>query len=411
VRMSALSLCALMAAPALLHAQPPRLHESLVVTAAGEPVPFENLARDVWVLTHDQIARLPVRSVDELLRFAATVDVRARGPFGVQADLSIRGGSFGQALVLVDGVRMNDAQSGHHNLDIPLTLDDIERIEVLAGPGSSLFGADALSGTINIITRAGGRRVEGEVAGGEHGLAHGRLRAGQQRNRVDQSFASEGSRSSGFMFDRDFELLTASSRTAIGTDTRLVVGHVRKDFGANGFYGPSPSREWTDQTIAGVARDLEFAGWRATTQALYRTHGDHFLYDVRTPGVAENFHRTHAATFLVRGARAVGRRTRATAGIEAGGDWIGSSNLGDHTSGRASALRSCSTASAIGRSSIRRCGTTGTRGSATRGARRSRPGSASHRCWRCGPRRAGPSASRPSRSCITAIRTTWRRTI
>jgi iron complex outermembrane receptor protein len=72
---------------------------------------------------------LPVRSIDDLLRFAATVDVRARGP-RVQSDFSIRGASFGQTLVLIDGVRVNDAQSGHHNSDVPLTLDDIERVEV-----------------------------------------------------------------------------------------------------------------------------------------------------------------------------------------------------------------------------------------------------------------------------------------
>ena len=73
----------------------------------------------------------------------------AFGPY-VQSDISIRGGNFGQTLVLVDGVRINDAQSGHHNTDLPLTLDDIERVEVLLGGGSSLFGADALAGTVRL---------------------------------------------------------------------------------------------------------------------------------------------------------------------------------------------------------------------------------------------------------------------
>src|SRR5262245_5704567 len=104
----------LAASPA--NGQSPQLHESVVVSASAEPVTFETAGRSVWVLTRADIERLPVRSIEDLLRFASSVDVRARGP-RVQADVSIRGGSFGQTLVLVDGVRLNDAQSGHHNMD------------------------------------------------------------------------------------------------------------------------------------------------------------------------------------------------------------------------------------------------------------------------------------------------------
>jgi outer membrane cobalamin receptor len=92
-------------------AQVPRLHESVVVSGSAEPVPFDSVGRAVWVLTRDDIARLPVRSIEDVLRFASSVDVRARSPY-VQADFSIRGGSFGQTLVLLDGIRLNDAQSG-----------------------------------------------------------------------------------------------------------------------------------------------------------------------------------------------------------------------------------------------------------------------------------------------------------
>ena len=78
-----------------------------------------------------------------------------------QTDFALRGATFGQMLMLVDGVRLNDAQSGHHNGDIPVPLDQVERIEILYGPGSSLFGADAVGGTVNIVTR----RESSEFAG------------------------------------------------------------------------------------------------------------------------------------------------------------------------------------------------------------------------------------------------------
>ena len=74
-------------------------------------------------------------------------------PFDVQTDFSIRGATFGQSLVLIDGLRLNDSQSGHHNGDIPAMLAGIDRIEIATGPGSAAHGADALGGTINVITR------------------------------------------------------------------------------------------------------------------------------------------------------------------------------------------------------------------------------------------------------------------
>ncbi len=314
----------------------PRLHESVVVSAAAEPVPFETAGRAVWVLTRAEIARLPVHSLDDLLRYVSSVDVRARGP-RVQADFSVRGASFGQTLVLVDGLRINDAQSGHHNSDVPVTLDDVERIEVLLGSGSSLFGADALGGTINVITGAGDPGVRGAVLGGQHDLGSGRARLGLEQGRIRQSVAIEASHSSGFMAARDFDTITASSRTAIGTDMRLLVGFTRKDFGANGFYGPAPSHEKTDQTLVSIDRGFALSSWRASVQAMYRTHGDWFLYDPRVAGGSSaNRHRTQAVTMVARASRKLGSHGRVHAGSEVGSDWIDSNNLGDHTFRRAS---------------------------------------------------------------------------
>ena len=107
------------------------------------------------------------------MRLLTSVDVRARGIRGVQSDFSVRGAGFGQMLVLVDGVRLNDPQSGHHNGDIPVPLDLVERIEILYGPGSSLFGADAVGGTINIVTRRESTEAAA-VEGGSFGLVAGR---------------------------------------------------------------------------------------------------------------------------------------------------------------------------------------------------------------------------------------------
>jgi iron complex outermembrane receptor protein len=324
------------AAPAL--AQGP-YRQDVVVTAAATPVELGTVTRTLTVITRDEIARLPVQSLADVLRVSGLVDVRARGERGVQTDFAIRGAHFGQMLVLVDGVRLNDAQSGHHNGDIPIPLDAVERIEVLHGPGSSLFGADAFGGTINVITRAGAAPPSVVVQTGSFGLAAGRGKVGFTRGAVQQLLSASLDRSGGFMVERGFATAGVSSRTSFGGDGGLLVSYLWKDFGANGFYGNSPSHEWTNQTLVSADRNLgTFGGWRVGSVASYRTHGDHFLWDVRRPGVAENRHRTHAVLGALRASRGAGARGSVTTGVEGGADWIRSTNLGDHATQRASAF-------------------------------------------------------------------------
>ncbi len=159
-----------------------------------------------------------------MLRLVASVDVRARGIRGVQTDFAVRGANFGQMLVLVDGVRMNDAQSGHHNGDIPVALDDVERIEILHGPGSALFGADAFGGTVNVITRRNIDRPSLARAGRE--LRPGeRARRGGIRARLAaiRQWRVSTERSSGFMYDRDYASVIARTRTSIGSQFQHLV--------------------------------------------------------------------------------------------------------------------------------------------------------------------------------------------
>ncbi len=324
------------ATPAM--AQDP-FRETVVVTAAATGVPLASVTRTVTVITREHLAQLPVRSVADALRLVASVDVRARGVRGVQTDFAIRGATFGQTLVLVDGVRINDAQTGHHNGDIPVPLDAVERIEILHGPGSSLFGADAFGGTINVITRRGPIPAAAAIEGGSFGFVAGRGHARLRSGGLDHTLAATVERSSGFMFARDFRTAGISSRTTLGPRTGVLAGYLWKDFGANGFYGPSPSHESTNQAL--IALDHRFGdrmGWRLDGLSSYRTHGDRFLWDVRRPGVSENRHRTHATLASLKASRSFGRGVALAAGVEGGADWIRSNNLGNHATGRISAF-------------------------------------------------------------------------
>src|SRR4051812_38053255 len=158
--------------------------QTVVVTASATPAELGTVTRSVTVITREEIEALPLSSVADVLRLASSIDVRARGERGVQTDFSVRGAGFGQMLVLVDGVRINDAQSGHHNGDIPVPLDSIDRIEIMYGPGSSLFGADAFGGTINVITRRDVAPPSITAGGGSFGSAQLRGQASAARGDI-----------------------------------------------------------------------------------------------------------------------------------------------------------------------------------------------------------------------------------
>lgn len=325
------------------HAQQQRFEETLVVTGSAEPARLSELGRSLDVVSRDRLAELPVRTLADALRLASGLDVSARGDGGVQADFSLRGAAFGQTLVLVDGVRLNDPQTGHHNGDIPVPLDEIERVEVLAGPGSSLYGADAFGGVVQVITRDGGPRFAGRLAGGSFGYGEAALSGRAKGERTSASLALSAQRSDGFVADRDFRVLEARSRVAIGRNTRLTLSHLDKEFGALGFYGrtadgaPAPSREWTRQTLASFDHSFSVGERLAGSILTFaRLHSDHFLFDRRAPALSDNRHDSRALGVGLRLHRALGGFGRVSAGTEAGADWVHSTSLGDRGYGRAS---------------------------------------------------------------------------
>ncbi|WP_113636141.1 TonB-dependent receptor plug domain-containing protein [Nubsella zeaxanthinifaciens] len=125
----------------------------IVISENRLQTPFSKQARNIQLITKEQIAEMPVKSINEALSFIAGVDVRQRGPFGAQADISIDGGTFEQTLILLNGVKISDVQTAHHSMNIPVPLSAVERIEIIKGPAARIYGINALTGAINIITK------------------------------------------------------------------------------------------------------------------------------------------------------------------------------------------------------------------------------------------------------------------
>ncbi len=327
--LAAVSTALASAAAAQTPAAPPRLTQEVVVTATASPMPADALGRTVTILTRQEIEQLGIPSVIDALRLATDLDVEARGPHDIQTDFSLRGATFGQSLVLADGIRLNDSQTGHHDGDIPVPMVAVGRIEIVPGAGSAVHGADALGGTINVITRDDDH-ANLEVDAGQHGYTSAQGSVSGHGMPAHWLLAGWASRSDGFIADRGFAQGGALLRGPLAHGWTVDVRRQKKAFGAAGFYGASPSKEWTDQTIASGAWRHQAGQWSVEATGVWRGHGDHFLWDLNRPGFAENRHRTSAGDAALNIERGFSNGARVTVGGDAGRDAITSNNLGDH---------------------------------------------------------------------------------
>jgi iron complex outermembrane receptor protein len=343
---AACALCAVCAVlrPDAAHAQgepaaDPVAVDPVVVTAGRLPLPAASAGR-VEVITREQIAQLPDHSVEELLSGIAGVDVRRRGPGGVQADVSIRGASFEETLVLLDGVPLTDPQTGHHAFDLPVTVAEIERIEVLKGAGSRAFGPNAFGGVINIVTRRpAGRALALEARAGSDGLRAGSASASVDAGGFAARLAASGSRGDGSRYNSDFELGTVSLAAAVPAgpaSLALNAGATDKDFGANGFYSDRypNQRERTKVAFASLGTEVGTGAVRVAPRVFWRRHEDRYVLDFERPAFYENRHETEVGGAEVR------TTLESAAGLTVlGGDLaqenIDSSSLGDHGRTRA----------------------------------------------------------------------------
>jgi outer membrane cobalamin receptor len=226
----------------------PRRDESVVVTGTFIPAPLSESDRSVKSLDTRQNPLLYGPDFD-YLREDPTIDLQQRAPDGVQADLSILGSTFAETLVLVNGLRVNDAQTAHHDMDIPIPPEAVTRIEVLQGAGSTFYGADAMGGAVNFLTApAQASEIRVRAGLGNYGFNQEHIFGSLLYRNWSETVVADRDFSTGFRSDRDFRNNTASSemrfQSALGQTDVLFAGSDRP-FGADQFYGDFPSWERT----------------------------------------------------------------------------------------------------------------------------------------------------------------------
>lgn len=310
-------------------------------------LPFSKQNRNVSIIDQEKIKSLPVRSISELLSYVSGVDVRQRGPGGVQADISLDGGTFDQTLVLINGIKVSDPQTGHNMMNLPVTMDDIDHIEILRGSASRIYGINALTGAINIVTRTvkqsglsanlfAGSSFKKEEGNGDTYANYGARAIGTLvLNSSSHLFSVAQEAGNGYRYNTAFnnQKLYYQGKVNIGKTDQLdlMAGYIRNHFGANSYYA-APGDKESEETVKTALASISYTtkindNWTLVPRISYRNNVDDYLYIKQTP---DKFHNHHISNVFDAELNNTIQTTIGTFGfgLEARTERIKSTNLG-----------------------------------------------------------------------------------
>ncbi len=280
--------------------------DDLVISGNRIQTPFSEASRNIQVIRLEEIRHYPIESIPEILSYSPGVDIRQRGPVGVQSDIGIRGGTFEQTLILLNGMKLTDPQTGHHMMNIPVPFDNIGRIEVLKGPGARIYGQNAFAGAVNFITEIPSeRRIRFRGYGGSFGSYGGNLSlslpAGSYRQLI--SFSIDGS--DGYRYNTDYRIYNGfyeSELLAKSGKYNLIVGYADRKFGANGFYASPDYTEQYEEVstgFAGLSYEKALKNLTVRPRMYWRWNRDKYLFIRSKPSIYQNLHITNTLNFEI----------------------------------------------------------------------------------------------------------------
>ena len=260
--------------------------------SGSQSAPTRNVQSQTPLFDRKAQAAAPVQTLESALRLAPSVDIRERGGKGMQADIFIRGGSFDQTMVLLNGIDFTDARTGHQSHSLPVDIDCISAVDLLDG----VPGVGAFAGAVNIRTaplKPTYLRFEG--AGGQHGYAYANLSGAVTSGRFSLLAAGSYRRSDGYRHNTDFANYNAFVRATYEAPRAgffdLQAGYQNRTFGSNGFYAAYNPDQWeATSTALASLRWLKQAGrFSFGASASYRKNFDRYDW---TRGTAMNRHNT-----------------------------------------------------------------------------------------------------------------------
>ncbi|MGM0408025.1 MAG: TonB-dependent receptor plug domain-containing protein [Bacteroidota bacterium] len=303
--------------------------DEVIVSAQKSPVVYSQLSRVVTTIDYDEIRLMPVSSINDILENFSGIDIRQRGVHGVQADISIRGGSFDQNLILLNGVNISDPQTGHHSLNLPIDIHSVERIEILEGSGSRVFGPNAFSGAINFITnQADENYTKLNLGFGDFGLFSSNLSSAYRIKNTRHFLSFSKSGSNGYTQNTDFDHYNLFYHLNYDSDFGKIdfqTGFTDKQFGANSFYTPAYPDQFEQTKTTFTSIKFETGNKLKLIPVIYfRRHQDRFELFRNEPAEWYSGHNYHLTD--VYGAK-LDSRISTKAGVTTFGTEIRSENI------------------------------------------------------------------------------------
>jgi len=277
--------------------------EGITVSDSRPAAVQSELLRVVQVITRAEIEQAAVSDVAGLLETLPGIDIRQRGAAGAQADISIRGGNFNQTLILLNGINLNNPQTGHHNLDLPIDLSSVQRIEILQGPGARKYGADAFCGAINIVAgEPQPLKANAKIAASDYGTFSIGANASIPLGNTFHFAGVNSAASNGYTSNTDTKSSSIFYRSRIKLNAfsvDLQGGYSSKAFGANSFYTPKyPDQFEATRSFFGALKVIPSAKLHLEPQIFWRRHSDRFeLFRNDAPAWYQNhnYHLTDVA--------------------------------------------------------------------------------------------------------------------
>ena len=274
-----------------------RLGEALITASRASAAIATAANVQAVVMARDEINAPAVRCLNDALKNCPAVDVRQRGSFGMQTDVSIDGGTFDQIAFFLNGFALLNPQTGHNAADLPINTCDVSSVEVVAGAASRVFGTQAFSGAVNVITAlpdSDGMHGSFNAAAGSYGTLLGEARGEWRKGRLASALSVGGRRSDGAVDNGDFSGAKAFWQGRFdGRRLRLdaQLGLSANDFGANTFYSAAYPDQWEATRRYFLAVRAESKGRiHLAPEISWTRNADHFQL-IRHSHTAENFHR------------------------------------------------------------------------------------------------------------------------
>ena len=274
--------------------------DSIVINSTRISLPFKENSRTINIITAKDIKNSAATNVADLLQQVTGVDVRRRGTGGGQSDLYIRGGGFDQTLLLIDGIKMDDAQTGHHTMNAALPIEVIERIEIIKGPAARIFGQNAFTGAINIVTKKRlNNKVSINVEAGSFGQLNGSVTLGKETENSSiiahvGALTSDGYRNNSDYNNQNYFLMGTFNKKK--QPIEVIATFFDKKFGAENFYTTNVTfneYEETQNSLIGVSTTFKSNKFNVTPRIYWRRGQDMFLLRRDDPGFYRNFHITN----------------------------------------------------------------------------------------------------------------------